>query len=124
MINADQLWILADIFCNTERLDKVSVTLSETTRNLVVEYEDLDDEWFKELTAAENKTGATLTEPEPSDPTDEELTEIFNKWWYSKGRALAPGGGDEHIRHFTEIGWRSGCYIPDLPNPRLSHPTP
>lgn len=65
MINADQLWTLADIFSNTERLDKVSVTLSETTRNLVVEYEDLDDEWFKELTAAGNKTGATLAEPEP-----------------------------------------------------------
>lgn len=59
-----------------------------------------------------------------ADPTDEELTEMFNKWWYSKGRALTPGGGDEDIRSITETAWRNGCYIADLPNPRLSHPTP
>ena len=59
-----------------------------------------------------------------ADPTDEELTEMFNKWWYSKGRALTPGGGDEDIRSITETAWRNGCYIADLPNPRLSLPTP
>lgn len=57
-----------------------------------------------------------------ADPTDEELTEMFSKWWYSKGRALTPGGGDEDIRSITETGWRNGGYIADLTNPRLSRP--
>lgn len=40
---------LAAIFGQTKRLDKISVTLDISTKNLTVTYENLDDEWCLEL---------------------------------------------------------------------------
>jgi len=40
---------LADIFENSERPDKMSISLDKVSRSITVTYEDLDDEWFGEL---------------------------------------------------------------------------
>jgi hypothetical protein len=52
MITDDQLALLADIFGNTERPDKISLRLDPGSRSITVVYEDLDDEWFREMTQA------------------------------------------------------------------------
>ncbi len=41
--------MLADIFSNTERPDKITVTLDYSSHSIKVEYDDLDEEWSKEL---------------------------------------------------------------------------
>lgn len=46
------LSVLADIFSNTERPDKITVSIDEVTRDIVVKYEHLDSEWFRELREA------------------------------------------------------------------------
>jgi hypothetical protein len=51
MISEEQHELLEDIFCNSERHDKMRVRLDPGSRSLVVEYDDLDDEWFKEMLA-------------------------------------------------------------------------
>lgn len=51
-MNEEMRAVLLDIIQNTELLDKVSVTLNPLTRDVVITYEDLDDEWFKELEVA------------------------------------------------------------------------
>lgn len=40
---------LADIFANSERPDKISFRIDRTENRLVVEYEDIDEEWINEL---------------------------------------------------------------------------
>lgn len=52
MISDEQLELLADIFGNTEAREKISVVLDPTSRSITVHYEDLDDEWFRELAEA------------------------------------------------------------------------
>lgn len=54
MITPEQQAILADIFANSERPDKITVRLDPVSRTVTVVYEDLDEEWFKELTDAGN----------------------------------------------------------------------
>lgn len=49
MISKQQLDVLADIFSNTERPDKISVRVDPASRKVVIEYDGLDEEWFKEL---------------------------------------------------------------------------
>jgi hypothetical protein len=46
------LEVLGDIFSNTERTDKITVVLDEFTKEVRISYDDLDCEWFKELTEA------------------------------------------------------------------------
>jgi 4-hydroxy-3-methylbut-2-enyl diphosphate reductase IspH len=46
-----QLEILQDIFLNTERLDKIAVTICNN--DITIQYTDIDEEWLKELQAAE-----------------------------------------------------------------------
>ena len=55
MINADQLECLADIFSNTDSVEDIDIKLDPVSRSITVHYEDLDDEWFKEITAAAGK---------------------------------------------------------------------
>lgn len=50
MISQETLDVLGDIF--TERPDKITVTLDPVSRDITVVYEDLDEEWFKELQEA------------------------------------------------------------------------
>lgn len=51
MITDDQHELLKDIITNTERTDKLSVRLDPVSRTMTIEYDDLDDEWFKEMQA-------------------------------------------------------------------------
>lgn len=51
MICESQHELLKDIFSNTERPDKITICLDAVSRSIAVKYEDLDDEWFKELQA-------------------------------------------------------------------------
>lgn len=44
--------VLADIFVNTEALPKIWVALNEVSHDVTIGYEDMDEEWFKELLAA------------------------------------------------------------------------
>jgi hypothetical protein len=117
------LGILADVFSNTERPDKISVTLAKTTRDLIVEYRDLDDEWFKELSAA-------LTEPETDIPgirgttyalynaiTQSALDEVHYEWeleddegkWQADGSANsledAQRDGMRYLQIYTQEGF-------------------
>ena len=48
-VNEDVQEILADIFENSERPDKMKISLDTDTNSITIIYEDLDDEWFKEL---------------------------------------------------------------------------
>jgi hypothetical protein len=52
MITDAQREILADIFDNTEALDKITVEIDPVSRSVTIRYEDLDDEWFRELAEA------------------------------------------------------------------------
>lgn len=49
MITDVQHELLKDIINNTELPDKMSIRLDSVSRTLSIEYEDLDDEWFKEM---------------------------------------------------------------------------
>lgn len=49
MITEDQHELLKDIIDNTERPDKLTVRLDPASRTMVVEYEDMEDEWFREM---------------------------------------------------------------------------
>jgi hypothetical protein len=62
MITPEQLEILADIFSNTDEVSKITLKLDPVSRSIVVSYEDLDDEWFRELTES---TDHGLTEVRP-----------------------------------------------------------
>lgn len=49
MITEDQRELLLGILSETERLDKVQLSIDPTTRNVTIVLEDLDDEWFNEV---------------------------------------------------------------------------
>ncbi len=52
MITTDQQELLADIFENSTRPEKMSIHLNEDSRTVTIIYENLDREWFKELVIA------------------------------------------------------------------------
>jgi hypothetical protein len=60
--NEEAQEVLADIFCNSERPDKMTVEfkINGSSNSFSVVYEDTDEEWFKELVAAieAHKTGS------------------------------------------------------------------
>ena len=49
MITGNQHELLKDIINNTERPDKIAVRLESVSRTMTVEYEDMDEEWFREM---------------------------------------------------------------------------
>jgi len=51
-MNKEGQEVLADIFTNSERPDKMSITLEPASRTVKVTYEGMDEEWFKELVEA------------------------------------------------------------------------
>lgn len=51
MITDEQHELLKDIICNTERPEKINLKLDSVSRSIVIEYDDIDDEWFKEMLA-------------------------------------------------------------------------
>jgi hypothetical protein len=57
MITDDQREILADIFENTEALDKITVEIDPVSRSVTIRYEDIDAEWFRELREASKGDG-------------------------------------------------------------------
>jgi len=48
-VNEAMQEILADIFTNSERPDKMKISVDKETNSITVIYEDLDEEWLKEL---------------------------------------------------------------------------
>lgn len=49
MITESMRWLLRNIFEETERLDKITVTVDTVSRSVTIHYEDLDDEDFREV---------------------------------------------------------------------------
>ena len=49
MITDAQHELLKDIITNTERPDKITLRLEPVSRTMTVEYDDLDDQWFREM---------------------------------------------------------------------------
>lgn len=45
----DQLEVLAEIFSETDRADKISLHCDPATRTVTIRYEDLEDGWFNDL---------------------------------------------------------------------------
>lgn len=48
-VTNDQLEVLAEIFSETDRADKISLHCDPATRTVTIRYEDLDDGWFNDL---------------------------------------------------------------------------
>lgn len=48
-VTNDQLEMLAEIFSETDRADKISLHCDPVTKTVTVRYEDLDDGWFNDL---------------------------------------------------------------------------
>ena len=48
-IPQETLYILADIFSNTERPDKITVTTDPMSRSVIIVYEDMDDDSYSEV---------------------------------------------------------------------------
>ena len=60
------------------------------------------------------KAEAFLAQPEPEEPTDEELRRRFLTWWNEEGSAMRPLSGhdyEEHARRISEIAWANGAYV-------------
>ena len=55
MVTDEILAILVDILVHTDRPDKISIRV-DAGRNLVIEYDDLDDEWCREIEEELSKT--------------------------------------------------------------------
>jgi len=55
MITTAQHENLKDIINNTDRPDKISISLDMTTKTMTVIYEDMDEEWFNEVLNEEVK---------------------------------------------------------------------
>jgi hypothetical protein len=54
------------------------------------------------------------TEPEPKEPTDQELRRRFLTWWREEGSAMRPHPDhdhEEHARRISEIAWANGAYV-------------
>lgn len=50
MITKEQQETLADIFANSERPDKMTIERDPISRTVTITYEDMDEQWFEELT--------------------------------------------------------------------------
>lgn len=48
-ISHETLDILADIFLNTERPDKITVTTDPVSKSVTIVYEDMDDDFYSEV---------------------------------------------------------------------------
>lgn len=57
-MNEEERELLLDIFENTEAPEKIKIILDPLTRDVTIVYEDLDDEWFRELQAAQQGRAA------------------------------------------------------------------
>jgi hypothetical protein len=49
MITQEQQELLAEIFSESERPDKMKLLFDRSSKSFAVIYEDLDEEWFGEL---------------------------------------------------------------------------
>lgn len=82
---------LVDIFGQTDRLDKIAVTLDAATRRLTVTYDDLDDEWCTDLLGAPPDprpepavayvAGDKLELADHRELTDTDVEGIYNDGW-------------------------------------------
>lgn len=73
MITDAQHELLKDIINNTERPDKITVRLDPVSRTMTVEYDDLDDEWFRVFLLWKGETMNT-----PYKWTDRRCQELFD----------------------------------------------
>jgi hypothetical protein len=61
----------------------------------------------------EPEARAALAQPEPQGPTDEEIEERFQRWWFDEGSGMRPLDGEdseEHARRVSQIAWHNGAY--------------
>ena len=49
-ISQETLDLLCDIFCNSEAPDKITVTTDPVSKSIIVVYEDMDQQWYEEIT--------------------------------------------------------------------------
>jgi hypothetical protein len=49
-ISQETLDLLCDIFCNSEAPDKITVTTDPVSKSITVVYEDMDQQWYEEIT--------------------------------------------------------------------------
>ena len=57
---------------------------------------------------------AYLSQPEPEEPTDEEIEKSFQLWWFNEGSGMRPSNGEdqeEHVRRVSQIAWSNGAYV-------------
>jgi len=62
-MNEQERELLLDIFGNTESPEKVKIILDPISRDVTIIYEDCDDEWFRELQAAQHGVEPTIDGP-------------------------------------------------------------
>lgn len=51
-MNETQREVLLDILENTESLYKIEIMFDKLSRDVTIQYDHMDDEWFKELVEA------------------------------------------------------------------------
>jgi hypothetical protein len=49
-ISQETLDLLCEIFCNSEAPDKITVTTDPVSKSITVVYEDMDQQWYGEIT--------------------------------------------------------------------------
>lgn len=49
MISEQLRLAILEVFSETERLDKVTVSADPVSSTVTIVYEDIDDEWFRDL---------------------------------------------------------------------------
>jgi hypothetical protein len=59
-------------------------------------------------------TAAALAQPEPQGPTDDEIEERFQRWWFNEGSGMRPLNGEDHEEHahrISQIAWSNGACV-------------
>ena len=57
---------------------------------------------------------AYLAQPEPEEPTEEEIEKSFQRWWFNEGSGIRPSNGEdqeERVRRVSQIAWSNGAYV-------------
>jgi hypothetical protein len=60
------------------------------------------------------RIAAALSQPESQGPTDEEIEERFQRWWFSEGSGMRPLNGEdqeEHAHRVSQVAWHNGAYV-------------
>lgn len=100
--------------------------MTNTTRDLIQRLADELDTWLMahfhggwppEIQYAANlviEAEACLAQPDPEEPTEEEIEKRFQHWWSDEGSGMRPSDGEdqeEHTRRVSQIAWSNGAYV-------------